>query len=249
MKALMYEKFNTIDTPETYEKRIRSHVDSMSYADALPILLNHLLENLEIRVRIANPADLNAFFTELNNKWLEAGGPSMTAQAIQQIPGPTQTLATQPKKDDFKICLARDLTYSGIVTDDATLENFIYEELQKRLGGKTAHVRKSPFTSRSAYATKKVVRKVTPKTSSKHVRHCSSCGKAGHTKVNCPKGKRTKKVNYVYQDEVEDPEASEEEYILEEVEDSEEEEIENDDVEYVEEDDSESRNCYASKKK
>ncbi|CAG8770387.1 8537_t:CDS:1, partial [Funneliformis caledonium] len=25
MKALMYEKFNTIDTPETYEKRIRPH--------------------------------------------------------------------------------------------------------------------------------------------------------------------------------------------------------------------------------
>ena len=93
---------------------------------------------------------------------------------------------------------------------------------------------------RNAYAIKKVVRKVVPKTSSKLVRHCSACGKAGHTKVNCPKLKRTKKVNYVYQDEVEDPEASEEEYILEEVEDSEEEEIENDDVEYVEEDDSES---------
>src|SRR2546421_8933137 len=123
MKVLMYEKFNTIDTPETYEKRIRLHVNSMPYADALPILLNHLPENLEIRVRIANPADLNAFFTELNNKWLEAGGPSMTAQAIQQIPGPTQTLATQPKKDDFKICLVRNLTYSGIVTDDVTLEN------------------------------------------------------------------------------------------------------------------------------
>uniref|UniRef100_U9URV3 Uncharacterized protein n=1 Tax=Rhizophagus irregularis (strain DAOM 181602 / DAOM 197198 / MUCL 43194) TaxID=747089 RepID=U9URV3_RHIID len=71
---------------------------------------------------------------------------------------------------------------------------------------------------------------------------------AGHTKVNCPKGKRTKKVNYVYQDEVEDPEASEEEYIVESEVDSEEEEIENDDVKYVEEDDSESRNCYASKK-
>jgi hypothetical protein len=92
MKALMYEKFNTIDTPETYEKRIRPHVDGMPYADALPILLNHLPENLEIRVRIANPADLNAFFTELNNKWLEAGGPSMTAQVIQQIPGPYGTL-------------------------------------------------------------------------------------------------------------------------------------------------------------
>ncbi|CAG8745428.1 12469_t:CDS:2, partial [Funneliformis caledonium] len=33
MKALIYEKFNTIDTPKTYEKRIRPHVDGMPYAD------------------------------------------------------------------------------------------------------------------------------------------------------------------------------------------------------------------------
>ncbi|RGB37320.1 hypothetical protein C1646_757094 [Rhizophagus diaphanus] len=110
----------------------------------------------------------------------------------------------------------RDLAYTGIATDDATLEKFIYDDLQRR----------------SAYATKKVVRKVVPKVSAKQTRHCSACGKAGHTKVNCPKGKRTKKVNYVYQDEVEDAEASEEEYIVEEVEDSEEEEIEDDD-EYI----------------
>ena len=90
-----------------------------------------------------------------------------------------------------------------------------------------------------------------PKASAKQTRHCSACGKAGHTKVNCPKGKRTKKVNYVYQDVVEDPEASEEEYIVEE-EVVEEEEIEDDDeeyVEYVDENDDEPRNCYASKKK
>ena len=97
------------------------------------------------------------------------------------------------------------------------------------MGAKTAHVRKSPFALRSAYATKKVVRKVAPKTSNKLVRHCSSCRKAGHIKVNCLKGKRTKKVNYVYQDEIEDPEDSEEEYILEEEDVSEEEEVEDED--------------------
>ncbi|RGB28711.1 hypothetical protein C1646_767467 [Rhizophagus diaphanus] len=78
------------------------------------------------------------------------------------------TLAIQPQKDDFKIHQARDLSYSGIVIDDATLENFIYEELQKRLGSKTVHVRKNPFTPRSAYATKKVVRKKSLKTSKKN---------------------------------------------------------------------------------
>ncbi|CAB4392706.1 unnamed protein product [Rhizophagus irregularis] len=86
--------------------------------------------------------------------------------------------------------------------------------------------------SRSTYAIKKIVRKI--------VLSKAPIGKAS--------SKRTKKVNYVYQDEVEDPKAFEEEYIVEDEVDSEEEEIENDDVEYVEEDDSESRNCYASKK-
>ncbi|PKY26693.1 hypothetical protein RhiirB3_442091 [Rhizophagus irregularis] len=81
--------------------------------------------------------------------------------------------------------------------------------------------KRSPFTSRSTYAIKKIVRKIVPSK--------APIGKAS--------SKRTKKVNYVYQDEVEDPEASEEEYIVESEVDSEEEEIENDDVKYVEEDD------------
>ena len=65
-----------------------------------------------------------------------------------------------PQKDDFKIWLARDLQYTEIATDDATLEKFIYDDLQKKLGSRTAHVRKSPFEPRSVNATKKVVRKV-----------------------------------------------------------------------------------------
>ncbi|CAB4426468.1 unnamed protein product [Rhizophagus irregularis] len=238
--ALVNEKFLETDTPDSYEKRIKPLVQAMLDADALPYLFNQLPSDLEMRVRIAAPATVNAFFTDLRNIWHESAG--------KRIPAPV-SFTTQPQKDDFKIRLARDLQYTGLATDDTTLEKFIYDDLQRRLGGKTAHVRKSPFTPRSTYATKKVVRKVVPKTSAKQTpRHCSACGKAGHTKVNCPKGKRTKKVNYVYQDEVEDAEASEEEYIVEEVEDSEEEEIEDDD-EYVDEIDDEPRNCYASKKK
>ena len=260
MKALMHEKFHTIDTPETYEKRIRPYVDAMPYADALPILCSHLPENLELRIKISNPADLNAFFTELNNKWLEGGGPSMTARAIQQIPDPSQTLAIQPQKDDFKVRLARDLQYSGISSDDAALEQFIYDELDRRLGGKSAHIRKSPFAPRSAYATKKVVRKVAPKKTIKIIRHCSICGKTGHTKTRCSRVKRTKKVNYVIQDDSKDPEDLE--YIVEEEDGSEEVEIEDDDenvddpegCSFITDDDesnlsSSSRNCHAVKKK
>src|SRR5436305_14570969 len=185
----------------------------------------------------------------------------MAAQAIQQIPGPSQTLAIQPQKDDFKVHLARDLQYSGISSDDAALEQFIYDELDRRLEGKSAHIRKSPFALRSAYATKKVVRKVAPKKTIKVIRHCSICGKTGHTKTRCPRIKRTKKVNYIIQDKADDPEDLEEEYIVEE-EDGSEEESEDDD-EYIDDDDPEgcsfrtdesnlsssSRNCHAVKKK
>ena len=59
--------------------------------------------------------------------------------------------------------------------DEETLEKFIYEELGRKLGGKTAHIRKSPFTisqTRNTYATKKVVKKVIPKIN-KAIYHCS----------------------------------------------------------------------------
>lgn len=167
----------------------------------------------------------------------------------EQQPSSNQALPTIQPKDEFKIRLARDLAYTGIGTNDAILENFIYEELKKRLGAKTAHVRKSTFTPKSVYTTKKLVRKVVPsKASSKLVQHCSACREAGHTKVNCPRLKRAKKVNHVYQDEIEDPEDSEdsEECIMEE--DSEEEEIEDDDEYNDDNESTSSRNCYAVKK-
>jgi len=150
------------------------------------------------------------------------------------------------------------LQYTGIATDDATLEKFIYDDLQKKLGSRTAHVRKSPFEPKSVNTTKKVVRKVVPKkVASKIIRLCSNCRKAGHIKTNCPGVKRTKKVNHVYQDEVEDTEELEVEYVDD---DNEEVVLEDDDDEYIEEyveeyidnddeNDVESRNCYAVKKK
>ena len=63
MRALMTDKFYPIDTPDTYEKRVRIRVEAMPFADALPILYSHLPENLELRIKIGNPADLNGFFT------------------------------------------------------------------------------------------------------------------------------------------------------------------------------------------
>ena len=185
------------------------------------------------------------------NKWHESAGKRIQAPILASV-----SFFTQSQKDDFKSRLAKDLSYTGIEMDDAILEKFIYDELKRRLGGITAYVRRSPFTSKSINATKKVIKKVVSskapngKAPAKNIRHCLTCRKIGHTKVNCPKGKQTKKVNYIYalaplvQDEEEDLEDSEEEYIVEEEDSLQEEEIEDDDVEYVEEDDSESRNCY-----
>ena len=194
IQRLSQERFLPTDSPDTYEKRMRPLLLGVPNNDATAIafLKNHLSGDFYTWMKIANPANIDAYFTELKNLWLERN-PIVSTQ-LPIIPQLELLTTPIPKKDDFKSRLARDLSYAGIVTDDETLEKFIYKELQKRLGAKTAHIRKSPFAPRSAYATKKVVRKVAPKTSSKLVRHCSACGKAGHTKVNCPKLKRTKKL-------------------------------------------------------
>ena len=101
------------------------------------------------------------------------------------------------------------------------------------------------FDSEKNSRWKKGIKKVT-----KVIRHCSVCGKTGHTKVNCSttgKGRHVKKVNYVYQDDADDPSFSEEEYIEESVvvDDFDD---DDDKEEYEYEDNNESRNCYAIKK-
>jgi hypothetical protein len=148
------------------------------------------------------------------------------------------------QKEDFKVQLARDLAYNGIAMDDETLENFIYEELQKRLGARTAHVRKSPFKEsvKKTYTTKNSSKK-----SSKSTRHCSNCGKEGHSKNKCTKGtkgtksKKSKKINHAHRSESEDSNSSEEESSEEESSQSEQSSSDNDDEE--------DRNCNAVKKK
>src|SRR6266498_758283 len=215
LKALNHEKFNTTDSPETYEKRIKPYAQGIPFANALPYLYDHLPNKLSVRMRMIAPADLNAYFQNLRALWLECGG--QIWEGSENVPA-TQILAIQPQRseaDEDWLQLAKDLAYTGILKEHSVLKAFVYEELQKRLGSKTAHMRKSPFTPKSAYTTKKVVRKVMPKTSSKLVWHCSACRKAGHTKINCPRLKWTKKVNYVYQDDIEDSEDLKEEYILE----------------------------------
>jgi hypothetical protein len=252
LKALANEKFTPMDTVDTYEKRIKPYTLGLPFNDVLPYLYEHMPNYIEIRLRQGNPADLDAFFTNLRKIWLESRGRNDGVASNQPSSAPIVTVPVQqPVKDDFKLRLARDLQYAGIATDDASLENFIYEELTKRLTKSANHIRRNPFEPKNTYATKKVTKKVIPKVVTKVIRRCSVCGKSGHTKVNCPasaKRGRVKKVNYVYQDESDDPPEEEEEYIEESiiVDDSDDDDDDDEEDEYV--DNNESRNCYAIKK-
>ena len=257
LRALANEKFTPMDTIDTYEKRIKPYTLGIPYNDALPYLYEHMPNYIEIRLRQDNPGTLDAFFTNLRKIWLESRGRN-DGGSNQPSSTPIVTVQ-QPVKDDFKLRLARDLQYAGVATDDVSLEKFIYDELTKRLTKSASHVRRSPFEPKNTYATKKGIKKIT-----KVIRRCSVCGKTGHTKVNCSatgpsgrsfgagKGKRVKKVNYVYQDDADNPSFSDEEYIEESVvvDDSDDGLFRTDDDEEEDEyeDNNESRNCYAIKK-
>src|SRR5271168_2370020 len=169
----------------------------------------------------------------------------MATQDMQQFSSSGQNVLQKNEVLDNWLVLAKDLGYSGISKDPTALKEYVYDNLTNRLGYKSTYIRKSPFAEpqvRKTYATKKVVRKVVPKVPAKVTRHCSACGKVGHTKVSCPRFKRTKKVNFAYQTMVEDPEDPEEEYIVEEKVAEEEEDSDaevEDDEEYIDEYDEE----------
>ena len=60
------------------------------------MLYHHLPTDLEMRVRIANPATVNAFFTELHNKWHESAGKRIQTPALALV-----SFTTQPQKDSL----------------------------------------------------------------------------------------------------------------------------------------------------
>src|SRR6185369_16625357 len=132
MKALINEKFSPLDTPDSYKQRIRTFTYSIADADCLPILYNHLPENLELRVRMTAPATKDAFFTNLRNCWLESNGsrsniqPSnITSQTHESIPTPppqiqyyqhpqpqSQPQPLENKAIDYLDTVAKKLGYS-----------------------------------------------------------------------------------------------------------------------------------------
>ena len=74
LRALMSERFSAMDTSDTYEKRIKPYVQGIQYAEVLPYLYEHMSQYMEMRLRQANPANLDTFFTDLRRIWLESRG-------------------------------------------------------------------------------------------------------------------------------------------------------------------------------
>ncbi|GBC20297.2 hypothetical protein GLOIN_2v1885507 [Rhizophagus irregularis DAOM 181602=DAOM 197198] len=124
--ALMNESFSSIDTPDTYAKRIRSLAQGQVYAEILPYLYNHLPDVLEMRVRIAAPADLDAFFNELRNKWYESGGRKNPTTIVEQ---PQNRTALEKLAD-----IAVRLGYTGDITNPVAIHTFIESDLTRKTG-------------------------------------------------------------------------------------------------------------------
>ena len=73
IQRLTQERFQSYDTPDTYETRIRPLLLGVADNDAqvLGFLKSQLSGDLYTWMRIANLAGIDAFFTELKNMWLE----------------------------------------------------------------------------------------------------------------------------------------------------------------------------------
>jgi hypothetical protein len=94
---LTQERYQSYDTPDTYEARIRPLLLGVVDNDAqvLGFLKSQLTGDFYTWMRIANPAGINAFFTELKNMWLERGqslggipeGTSQIVNQVQALPG------------------------------------------------------------------------------------------------------------------------------------------------------------------
>ena len=151
LKALLNEKFHQHDSVDTYEKRIRPLTQGIAFADLSQYLYEHLPGNIEMRIRIANPANLNAFFEELRNKWLESGGNIFKESQIFQQPQ-TQTYQQpqiqtyqQPQIQTYQQPQPRYIIpgAENAYVDDTKGGNYNFEDMKNLANEIVTYMRKS----------------------------------------------------------------------------------------------------------
>ncbi|RHZ48161.1 hypothetical protein Glove_557g16 [Diversispora epigaea] len=188
LKALISERFTSLDTIDTYEKRIRPYVLGIVDGEVLPYLYDYLPPRLETRIRIANPNTVNDFFTQLRIIWLESGGStsnfgneintsaSAMAYSIPINQFPQKNIALEKFVD-----IAIRLGYSGDLSDPIAIHQFVENDLTRNYGRQSNHIKKEPFgqnnNTKKVYATKK------PQKPTKVTYKCSNCGKLGIEKI------------------------------------------------------------------
>jgi hypothetical protein len=168
----------------------------------LAILWTHLPDELFTRVKITNPGNINDFFTAVKDTWLERKPSTFTYNGVNSNSSvpiilsntiPSENLTIYKKAYDELDFIAQRLGYPDNASRDLdALKNFIEEELYKRLGYANYNIQsrlEEPLLrNKKLYNTKKPTAKKSTKSKKVLVeRYCSICGKAGHTKRNCPK--------------------------------------------------------------
>jgi hypothetical protein len=196
LSKLMQERFLPSDTPDTYEERIRLLLLQDNNPDILSTLWSHLPFELYQVVKIAQPADIDAFFTAVKNAWLEYKPPTFSYRGGQTA---SSTPVAQQVKDKALVNLesiAEALGYpSSASREPDTIHTFIFKELGNRLGYTNYNLRKKSYGRRQA-------------SSNKSTNNCTSCTKRMHTKGKCTKkGRPSKNVNYAKRSEDEEDEA------------------------------------------
>ncbi|CAG8811596.1 19557_t:CDS:1, partial [Dentiscutata erythropus] len=73
----MQEKFNSLDTPDTYESRIRKVIVGFQDAIVIPALYTHLPNDIRSNVKMymtirgGTNQTIDNFFTDLKKCWIE----------------------------------------------------------------------------------------------------------------------------------------------------------------------------------
>src|SRR3954471_15962603 len=168
IQRLTQERFQSYDTPDTYETRIRPLLLEVAdnNAQVLGFLKSQLTGDLYMMMRIANSGGIDAFFTELKTMWLNCapnlnGGQNSQGNSsaeIDKLNSKITSLETQLAKSiqvHSRLAQRLHLPENVIHSNNAlSFDKHINEELEKRLGVIETHLaellRKDTIDTKSA---------------------------------------------------------------------------------------------------